>query len=475
MSKESKLVRNTGILAIGNLCTKCISFLLMPLYTALLTTQEYGTVDLIVAISSLFTIILTLQLDQGVFRFLVEARGDSEQQEKYIGTTIFTVLFTSCATAIFGTGVLNALDYTYTFYLVCNTILGIITTVFLQFPRGMGDNAVYVTGSCISGSANVVLNVVFVAFLRWGIKGMLLANLLGSICCVLFIAIKTKLWNYLKISNYSKMHLAKLLRYSMPLVPYTMCWWIVNVSDRMIINSYLGVSFNGIYALSNKFPSLFSMLSGIFQTAWMESAFENVNDDNRNVYYCKMMNTAIRFYSSANMLIIAAVPLVFGFLVGVNFREAYMYIPLLMTASMFHAVSALFGAVYFAFKKTGRVAFSAGLAALINIVVNILFIESIGLYAAALSTLLAYGTVCMLRYYRIQREVGLKLGIKYVVAELAMYIANFVSYYSNNLFLQMLFLVLAVAYCYTINKDIILSMLTSIEKRLMNRRGREDE
>ncbi|MBQ8731167.1 MAG: oligosaccharide flippase family protein, partial [Lachnospiraceae bacterium] len=131
----------------------------------------------------------------------------------------------------------------------------------LQIPRGIGNNIVYAIGSCINGSLNVILNVIFIAILRWGVKGMLLANISSLIVTLIIIFVKLKLWKYIKINKYSKKYLYKLIKYSLPLIPSNLCWWVVNASDRLIIQIFIDVSANGIYSIASKFPSLFSLVT----------------------------------------------------------------------------------------------------------------------------------------------------------------------------------------------------------------------
>ena len=71
MSKNSELAKNTFIIFIGKFCTQFISFLLIPIYTNLLPTTDYGYIDLVQSYISLLVPILILRLDSGIFRFLI--------------------------------------------------------------------------------------------------------------------------------------------------------------------------------------------------------------------------------------------------------------------------------------------------------------------------------------------------------------------------------------------------------------------
>ena len=90
MSRKTELAKNTAILTVGKLCTQCISFFLLPLYTAILSTEEYGTFDLLVTYSTLLLPLVNWQLDQGLFRFMLDHRGNKEEQGKLFSTLLLS-------------------------------------------------------------------------------------------------------------------------------------------------------------------------------------------------------------------------------------------------------------------------------------------------------------------------------------------------------------------------------------------------
>ncbi len=143
MSKESKLIKNTAIIAIGNICTKCISFFMLPLYTAILTTLEYGKIDLIQTYSALLIIIMTLQFEQGVFRYLIEVREDKEKQKEYIITTLWSVIIVNIIFVIVANISLTIANYEYRIYLILMVVCGALNGVCIQIPRGLGNNVLY--------------------------------------------------------------------------------------------------------------------------------------------------------------------------------------------------------------------------------------------------------------------------------------------------------------------------------------------
>lgn len=463
MSKETRLLKNTAILAIGNICTKGVSFLLLPLYTSILNTAEYGTVDLITSYTGLLTVILTLQLEQGLFRFLVEARDNVRKQSEYILSALLCVVAVLGVFSVAAGAVLEKLRYPFTKYLLLNTVMGVLNAVILQIPRGMGDIVTYAAASTISGSANVIMNVLFVAVLRQGVEGMLTASLAALLLSSVFVALRMR--NFRWVSSFSFASLRELLVFSLPLIPYTLCWWVIGASDRVVITHMLGIGYNGIYAVANKFPSLFNMVSGIFQTAWIESAYENVNDRERNRYYERMINSAVRFYMACCIGVTVLLPFVFSRLVNAEYRDAYYYIPILLLAAMFHTISSMYGAMYFALKQVRKVMFSTMLAAVINLAVNLLLIQKIGLYAAAFSTLAAYLSNMLFRYFDIHRLLGITVSRRFLTEAIAVYLLVLAGYYFRLTWLQCAVLPVAVIWCVSGNRELIGNSLKTVKEK----------
>ncbi|TWP25330.1 hypothetical protein EUA66_00190, partial [TM7 phylum sp. oral taxon 349] len=140
MSKQSSLVKNTLIIAFGKLSTQFLTFLLLPLYTTYLATSEFGTVDLVMTYVTLLAPIITVSLEMGTFRFLIDVRGDEERQKRIISTVVrFTACMLALATAVYLL-VWSFVNIPYGLYALGATVAVIVSNMFLQIARGFGDN-----------------------------------------------------------------------------------------------------------------------------------------------------------------------------------------------------------------------------------------------------------------------------------------------------------------------------------------------
>ena len=190
MTKENTLIKNTIIVTIGKICTQLVSFFLLPLYTALLSTEEYGVVDLLNTLVNLIVPVFIMQMDQGIFRFLIENRDKEEKKNQLITVTMYFMAVQIVLYTAFFFLASPWIHNEYKYFLLSNMIAALLSTVMLQISRGLGDNFRYSVGSFLAGSITVVLNVVFIAGMRLGAYGMLAASFAGNMACAVYLMIK---------------------------------------------------------------------------------------------------------------------------------------------------------------------------------------------------------------------------------------------------------------------------------------------
>ena len=462
MSRESRLLKNTAIIGIGVACTKGISFFLLPLYTALLSTKEYGIVDLVTILVTLITYTLTLQFEQGIFRFLIESRNSEEKTKKYISTTLIAVSISLLIGIIILSIVCGIVQYKYIFYLIFNIISCLYCSINSQIARGLGKTVTYTISSFISAVGQIVFNILFIVGLKWHVGGMLTATIIAQFMASFYCIISCKLWNYFSIKSYDKKYLKNLLKFSLPMVPNTLCWWLINLSDRVIINQFLGLGINGIYAVANKFPALYTTLTDIFQRSWAENAAENYEEKDNSIYFSKIMNRSVLLLLSSSLVIILSISLVFKYIVNVNFKASYIHILILIIAAFFHSWGNLYGSLFTAVKSTKNIAKTTVYAAIINVAINLLFINKIGLLAASLSTLISYIIIVIMRHIEINKIVKINYDNKKVLLLIVLLIGVAYIYYINNLIISIIALLLSIVVFCMFNYKIVKFILNKI-------------
>lgn len=466
MNKEKQLFKNTAIVSIGKLCTQLITFFLLPLYTYALSTEEYGIVDLLNTLISLFIPIVILQIDQGVFRYLLDAREKEDEKKKIISSTIFFIMLQSIVYLAIFAIVSQFIHNDYKYFLAINLVAMAFSTVLLQISRGMGDNVRYAIGSFFTGFVTVILNIVLIVIFKLGAYGLLIASLFGNIVCVVYIFFAKKLYNYTKIKHIDRTTLKSILKYSILLVPNMLSWWIVSASDRLIIATVIGVSANGIYSAANHFSGIFSTLNNVINMTWTESAALNIEAEDKEIFFSKIFKLYIQFFGALCLGVIAFMPFAFSLLVNEKFNSAYYQIPILLIATFFNILTSFLGSIYIAKKLTNEIAKTSIISAVINIILNISLIHFIGLYAASISTLVSYLIMFIYRLIDSRKYVKLQLNQKLLFSLMIMCGITTIVYYIRNVILCGIVVAIITIYAIYINKDNAKLILDLIRNKL---------
>lgn len=465
MSKGKDLAKNTAIVSIGKICTQLITFFLLPVYTAVLSNEEYGVVDLLNTLTSLLLPIATLQIEQGIFRYLLDCRENKEKQTTLITTVSKFILVQSAICILIFLCASPFIHNEYKYFLMANLLMGILSSISLQICRGLGDNKTYAVGSFITGALTVILNVIFIVAFKWGAYGMLIATAISNLLCAIYVFVKKKIYKYIDIKQNDKKLLKDIVKYSVPLIPNMISWWIVSASDRTIILAVIGVAQNGIYSAANKFSGIFSTLYSVFNLTWTESASININSEDRDEFFSKIFDFIVRFFGSLCLGTIAVMPFVFGILVNEKFAESYYQIPILILGSVFNILVSFLGSVHVAKKLTKEIAKTSIIAAIINIVVNVALINQIGLYAASISTVIAYFAMFIYRWIDVKKYVSIKTNKTLIAVLSVSFLVAIITYYLKMKIISIVVLLAVIIIAIYINKDSAKYLTEIVKKR----------
>lgn len=463
MKQEKELIKNTFIIAIGKFSTQIVSFLLVSLYTAKLTTEQYGSYDLIITIITFLTPFITLTLEESMFRFLIDAK--SKKEEKSIITqTVLTILTTLVIACIIIFGVIKIFSINTTKLFIPYVIAVVLMALMNALVRGLGKIKLYSLSNFILSVITIVLNVVLILGTNLKVDGLLLSVIIANLVMVLFLSIRVRLKNFIDVKLVNKKMMREMLAYSIPLIPHSLSWTIINLSDRVIVTAMLGTASNGIYAVSNKFPTIINTVYNYFAIAWKESAAKALHGDGSHQYYNRIYTALKNIVYSATVGVIAVVPFIFNILVNEGYQEAYLYIPILVFSVYFSNMASFYGGIFSAYKKTKIIGTTTLVSAIINLIVDMILIKFIGIYAAAISTLLSSIFLYIYRKAKMKEFVKLKKS-RDIALTILITLVVFMSYYSNNYIFQGISLLFAVIYALLMNQDIVRGFTSKIFKR----------
>lgn len=468
MSREKNLAKNTAILAIGQLSSKIFTFLLLPVYTSLLSPDDFGTIDALQTVISLALYFVTLQIENAVFRFIIENRTNKENQISYV-TSAGVVLLAMAGTSTIVIGVINSL---YMIPYVILVTLSLWTQSLYLFvsnlARGLGKNTDYSITSFVVTVSSLIINIVLIVGLKIGAVAILVALAFSNLIGFGWLFLRLHIWQLIKFSTVNKMKIKEMLRYSLPLIPNAISWWIANTSDRLIIICFLGTAFNGIYAAANKIPTIYTTIFTVFNTAWTESVSLAINDSDRDTYINSMLNSGFKLFSFINMGIIVCVSVSFKWLIGEQYTEAYNHIFILLVAIFINSMCSLFGGVLGGLKNTKVIGWTTVVGAIVNAVINFSLIQSIGLYAASVSTLVSYLIIYIFRFSAVKKIVQIRISKKYLLQCGAMLLLVAGGYFYRKMIINSVVLIVLIVWGIYQNKSILIPLLSSIKSKVIH-------
>lgn len=419
-NKYSTLKKNTIIFTIGNIGSSLISFILIPLFTNYLTTSEYGKIDFITMLISLLIPIITLNFIEALIRFGVDKEYKSEE---VISTIIFSII------PIY-IGLLTISLILIKVGIISNSILmylGIFFVVSLyqflqQYTRVMEKLIIYVTSDILYTVTFSVLNIIFIAKLRTGIIGYFTSYILAYLVASVFLVFRAKIYKDVKIELYNKEYLKEFVKYSTPLIPNNLSWWIVNASDRFLIKIFSGYSNLGIYSIANKIPQILNTFYGLFFKAWQISSIKELGKEDTEKFYEQIFKYISKAMFTVGICILAGINLIFLIMIGDEFKEAINYVPILVLAIIFFTLASFLGSIYTAYKKSKNILKSTIMSAVINIAVNIIFMPFLGAIVACYSTLISYLFLFIYRLYDSRQFMKLKIDVKDLIVSSLIFI-----------------------------------------------------
>ena len=408
MNKYKKLASNTVILGIGTFGSKLLVFLLMPLYTAWLTTAEFGAAEMIAGIANFLIPIACVGISTGIFRFAAEREADQ-------------VRVFSSSVALLGLGLggfllLSPLMFfipycrPYVWLVVLYVLFADLQAVCAQYLRAIDRTALFAGQGILNTALTIVCNVLFLFVFDMGVQGYILAVIVGNLLTTIFIVCCAKLWQVFSFSSIDRKLMKDLLLFSLPMIPATLCWIITNLSDRAMVTYFCGESINGLYAAAYKIPTIVNLVAGIFLQAWQFSAINEEEDD----------EACSQFYSSVweaflSVIMIGSVGLILfsrflaKLLLNVTFFDAWVYMPTLLCAVALETLVSFLASVYLVRKKSVHSFVTALVGAVSNIILNLCFIPIMGALGAAVATLASFAIVLVLRMIDAQRIIPFKL------------------------------------------------------------------
>lgn len=396
---------------------KLIQFFLMPLYTTLMTTEQYGVAELVNNFNELLYPVACLCIYEAMFRFSLD--DDSDKGEVFSNGVALLAMSIPISILV---GIGLELFARYEYALLCAVLIASSATraAFAQFARGVGKVKEFAVSGIINALFLLVGSIAMIGFMKLGIIGYLLNIIVANIISATYIMMVVNARLIFSAKKISISYLNLMVLYSIPLLPNQLSWWFVNTFSRYVVLFFCGPASAGLFAAASKLPSLVNFLSAIFQQAWQISAAQEINKEGSQDFFSVVFAAFSAFILTGTSFLIAiSAPLCFVLLRG-DFFEAWIYVPMLLASTAISCYSAYFGTFYNATKETSAMFISTLCGAIICTPLCILLVNVIGVWGALVSALVAQIVVFLYRFIDSRKYANVSINVWYHALAIAL-------------------------------------------------------
>ena len=293
--KYSKLAGNTIIFAISSFSSKLLTLLVQPFLTyAMAEIADLGLAKILSQYANLLIPFVSMGMSNAIIRFGLD-KGNSEKQ-------VFT---NGLLTILGGFGILilcwpvaqflpDMAQYGFLIYIY--VLMSCLRTLCTQFVRSHQWNKLVAVDGILCTFATLMFYVLYLVGFHWGANGYLLAIISGDLVSVLFLCITGRLWNYVELKALNRDLWQQMLRFSLPMIPAQISFWVINASDLFFVremcgglDGHSGDAWSGLLSTGYFLPTILTTLGLIFYDAWQLSAV--TEEEGRARFFTKIFRT----------------------------------------------------------------------------------------------------------------------------------------------------------------------------------------
>lgn len=422
-SKTRQLALDTVLFGISTFGSKILVFLLTPLYTAVLLTSEYGIADLINTTVTLIYPVLTLAITDATLRYALDKDCPKEavlgDSIVITGGSLMLLISFYPVIAMLKSEIMVQLSGHWGYFVATYAMYNFYLC-FSNFVKGIGKTKLFAVQGIVQTVSVILCNIYFLLIARTGLQGYLLSIIIGFAVPIVLMLFAGGIFKYLFPLRLDGKLLGEMLKYSIPMIPTLLAW-----SINMYVNKYMligllpkgeGLSASGIFSVANKIPSLLTAILSVFTQAWQLSAISNVNDTDESDYYTRVYGAMHIVALVGCLLIVPMSKIASRILFDPSYYSAWRHIPFLTVSAFFSCLCGFLASAFRAYKKTGQLFVSVAIGAAINIILNLVLIQTIGVVGASIATAISFLVTWAVRMQTIQKLVKVRIHVVRTIA-----------------------------------------------------------
>lgn len=393
------ILKHSGVYGIGQILTRMVSLVMLPLYTRFLTPADYGTIAILDLTSTVLSILVSGGLASALLRH--QADATTPEAEHTLWWTGLLVI-TGTATAMVVPGILlrsplasftlgpQELQGGYYYVLTLGNLwFSVLSQVFMLYFRVRKWSWSNVGLSLGGLLLNVALNVYFLAYRHWGIPGVLTGNLATVVVMTIIRFVMVAPW-WSRVRFDLRLGL-ELSRFSIPLILALLLSTVMHQADRYLLRLFLDLDAVGTYSLAYQIGQGTNALFLVpFSTIWGVVLYDIAKQPGAKATFARVFE----YYFYALLLFLFGVSLFVNPLLAVfatpEYAPAAGLVPVVCLSFVFFSIDEHFRVPALLAKRTVSMVPGTALGAAANIGLNLLLVPRFGVMAAAWVSVVTY-------------------------------------------------------------------------------------
>lgn len=465
---KKRILKKTGLYFIGNLSTKLLSAILVPLYAFYVNSEDLGAFDYSQTLLNIIVPIAFICIWESVLKFIL-AEEDKLKIKKIMGSTTYFSIFVSLVLLILMNlyGILMKNEYMK--YISLMFMMYGISTIWQYYARAIKENRLYIKSAILGTTVNLLANIVMLCILHMNLDALYISYILSSFTIFAVIEFELKVIKNLNKNDFDIKILKKMLIFSIPLVVNTISIWLISGIGRVFITNYLGTEANGLYAFSNKFSVILTFIGTVTNMAIIEESIIVGKEEGFNSSFSNTMQLIFEKWIQLLILVIPAICIFYFMIQNTEYYESKLYFPLVLIYTLFMNMSTNVGSIFQAIDKTKYVFWTTLLGGVITIIISWAGIKFIGIYAILIGQLLGALTMLIFRYFLVKKFTKMKIAWKNFIIYLSLFTIISVIALNVNIYINIVLFVVILSIIMYLNRKYITdfkeAILIKIEKK----------
>lgn len=392
MDESKKYKKASFCYLIGNFFNKGLAFLTIPIFTRLLSTTDYGIINTYSSWAGILSMIVGFAMHMSIRNAFVDYKDDTES---YLSTIIKFTLLSSlgfllifyAVVKIFRINISLSLVFICLFHSVASSIIEDVSCYFMMKYNYIKRTILMILPNLIS----VCVAIFLISYILK--KDLYLGKIIPEALTIIIFAIILSV-SYTK-KGFNTAYIKHALKISLPLILHGAALNILSNSDRIMITWLADASQAGIYSLVYSLGMVTYAITLSIDGIWIpwftnkmkEKSYDEINYITKD--YIKLIT-----YIMCGLIIVS--PEILKILASKSYWEGIKLIPIIIVANFLFFAYNIYSNLEHYYKKSNQITALTILAAVLNLVLNYIFIPKFGYVAAAFTTAISYFVIFIL-------------------------------------------------------------------------------